>query len=620
MSRSRKTLAAALSPVAFALLLTACGGGGGGSGAPMASNDPAPAPDPAPTPPVAMPEPEPTPPTPTPAPAPDPAPTPPVAMPEPEPTPPTPTPAPAPDPAPTPPVAMPEPEPTTPTPLPDPALLAGEEVAKAMAAGSLPLPSEHGVASGRIEIAAGRYEDRNGLRFSCTGSEPCVVAVEGGQARVVAGEVRLARLMDSGPTPANPPVAMPEPDPEPTPAAAQIQLPADHEMKEDSSGTIAAGDTSNRRNVRFTCAAGGERCRYSYIGDDQIRATGGTLTVEPVPWPVYLIMDAARLTSLLGGSVLDWGDGEALREVRTRLIADDNYDSRFGPTRADPDSRHTADAFSGKELGTTRLHYDEDGNLVAPASGGVFHGEWHDGHLWLSSPYRHRAEELITDEDGITYVQVVMKDDLYPDAGSGEDYPEFTLVFGGLLEYADFWVTEATEPWSGGTTFDGPKHGAFYRTYHPDYSGDNNPIEATWNGKLIGIGHNKAFPDLYRQAITGLVNIETDLGYQGDDLDSVTFEVELTGVKKVSTGETVSLSTTEWQSTSNTSRYLFGTGFSIDPDGTLRIIEGDIGGGSRAWTEGDSLGMAFGGPGFSTAAGVFQTREAIGSFGAKKEE
>ena len=570
MSRSRKTLAAALSPVAFALLLTACGGGGSSSDTPMASNDPAPAPDPAPTPPV----------------------------------------------------AMPEPEPTTPTPLPDPALLAGEELAKAMAAGSLPLPSEHGVASGRIEIAAGRYEDRNGLRFSCTGSEPCVVAVEGGQARVVAGEVRLARLMDSGPTPANPPVAMPEPDPEPTPAAAQIQLPADHEMKEDSSGTIAAGDTSNRRNVRFTCAAGGERCRYSYIGDDQIRATGGTLTVEPVPWPVYLIMDAARLTSLLGGSVLDWGDGEALREVRTRLIADDNIDSRFGPTRADPDSRHTSNSFTGYDSGETQLYYDEDGNLVAPASasGHAFHGSWYHVHLWLQSTGRHRAEELITDEDGITYVQVVMKDDLYPDAGSGEDYPEFTLVFGGLLEYADFWVTEATQPWSGGITFDGPKHGAFYRTYRPDYSGDNNPIEATWNGKLIGIGHNKAFPDLYRQAITGLVNIETDLGYQGDDLDSVTFEVEFTGVKKVSTGETVSLSTTEWQSTSNTSRYLFGTGFSIDPDGTLRIIEGDIGGGSRAWTEGDSLGMAFGGPGFSTAAGVFQTREAIGSFGAKKEE
>ena len=212
MPRSRKTLAAALSPVAFALLLTACGGGGSSSGARMASNDPAPAP--------------------TPAPAPDPAPTPPVAMPE--PTTPTPDPAPA----------------------PDPALLAGEELAKAMANGSLPLPSEHGIASGRIEIAAGAYEDRNGLRFSCTGAEPCIVSVDGGQARVVAGEVRLARLMTSGPTPGpNPPVAMPGQTPSPAPG----QLPA------------------------------------------------------------YLVMDVARLTSVLGGSALEWGNDQAMSELRTRL-------------------------------------------------------------------------------------------------------------------------------------------------------------------------------------------------------------------------------------------------------------------------------------------------------------
>ena len=596
MRHSRMTLAAALSPVAFALLLTACGGGGSSSGARMASNDPAPAPTPAPAP--------------GPAPAPDPA--------------------PAPGPAPAPPVAMPEPEPATPTPPPDPALQAGEELAKAMANGSLPLPSEHGIASGRIEIAAGAWEDRNGLRFSCTGTEPCIVSVDGGQARVVAGEVRLARLMTSGPTPANPPVAMPEPDPEPTPATVQIQLPADHEMEDGSEGTIGAGETRNRHHVRFTCAAGGEDCRYTYLGDGRIRATGGTLTVAAVPWPAYQIMDKARLLAILGGSALDWGSDQALSEIRTRLRTREDENGsilhRFGPSGSSG-NRVEVEAFTPDSRGVvfgeaTQLGYDEEGNLETVGLVNTFYGDSHEGHLWLSDyfDYRHRAVAVVIDAHGIEYVQAVSKGPSYPDPfWTDDDHPRGTWVLGGLLDYADFWVVENT----GGATlidYEGPKHGAFYRIYDSNergeeiFSYDPDPIEATWRGSLIGIGHNKAYPGLYRELIVGDVEITTDFTPEGGSGDSyvpfdfVAVDVEFSGIKKVSTGEAVTLSTPEFRVERNiTSTYNWPT---------FENLRG------TTWSPGQDgvISMAFGGPNYSTAAGTFITREALGAFGAKKEE
>ena len=632
MPRSRTTLAAALSPVAFALLLTACGGGGSSSGARMASNDPAPAPAPAPAP--------------TPAPAPDPA--------------PAPTPAPAPDPAPTPPVAMPEPEPATPTPPPDPALQAGEELAKAMANGSLPLPSEHGIASGRIEIAAGRFEDRNGLRFSCTGAEPCIVSVDGGQARVVAGEVRLARLMDSGPTPANPPVAMPEPDPEPTPAERLITLPADHTLTEGgkwSTASFDAGETRNRGNVRFTCAPGGEDCYYTYIGGGQIRATGGKLEATAIPWPEYLVMGAARMAALLGGSVLDWGSEQALSEIKTRLaksVAGGNR--RYGPTGADTDSRHTyihrdwlLNNVGAASIGITWLYYDDGGNLVdfeseeqtgAHSIPYSFFFWGRDDALTRGGDYRVKAEAISTDANEITYVQAVGTDESYPDADpSGESVGNFNggdfayRILGGLLDYADFWIIDdaRSRGIEGGIRDNfapGPFHSAYYRLYNPQAFDENRPIEATWNGTLIGIGHNEAYPSLYRQPITGLVRIETDLGYlQEGGLDSVTYEVEFTDIKKINTGESVSLSTTRWQGTDNLYTH-GGSGSLIDERwwGPIQLTQDDGYFGTTApsviyySTEDDSLVLDFGGPEFSTAAGVFTTRQAIGSFGAKKVE
>ncbi len=549
-----KTLVA----VAAALFLSACGGGGGG-GNPVASNDPAP-----------------------PAPAPAPAPT------------------PAPD----------------PTPGPEDAeLRAGEELATAMANGNLPLPSEHGIPSGRIEIAARAYQDRNGFRFSCTGAEACVVAIDaaGGQARVVAGNVRLARLAPAPtPTPVATPTPAPTPTPEPEPTPALIQLPVDHEMVDGSEGSIDPGRTRNRDHVRFTCAAGGDVCRYTYVGGGRIRATGGTLSVAAVPWPDYVIMDVARLQSLLGGSALDWGSDQTLSEVRTRLLPrrdeNGNLQHRFGPSGSS--ERLEADAFTGYSDGATILDYDTDGNLRVPGFGG-YYGDHQQGRLWLDSDNRwSKADAVITGEHGIAYVQAVSKGETYPDPRTGDDYPQSTYVLGGLLDYADFWISEAIDPV---IESDGPQHGAFYRIY--DRYGDDNsgeplrdPIRATWRGSLIGIGHNKAYPDLYRQLIAGDVEITTDFAMR-QPYDIVTADVTFSDIKKVDTGEAVTLSTQNWQLESHRGRtYLWPDAFA---DGSGVGIEWGPG-------EDDVIALEFGGLNYSTAAGVFITREALGAFGAEQ--
>ena len=571
-----------------------------------------------------------------------------------------------------------EPEPAT----PDPALSAGEELATAMADGNLPLPSGHGIPSGRIEIPAGAYRDRNGFRFSCTGAEACVVAVDadGGRATVDAGAVRLARL----PAAAPPPVAMPEPKPAPAepepepapaepepapapaepepepapaepepepaaPAAAQIQLPVGHVMEEGATGRIEAGETRNRYNVRFTCAAGGEDCSFAYEAGGLVRATGGTLTAAAPPWPPYLVMDAARLASVLGGSALEWGSGQALSEVRTRLLTHGNIGdlfSRFGPALAAPGERLEGRIYprAGGNRWTedsTSVTYDEDGNLTeANLLQDSFIGESHHGHLWFGSnggigpnhrAYRwHRAEAVGTDEHGISYVQAVMKRTPYPDPADDDDgYPETTAVLGGLLDYADFWVTEATNAVL--SRFQGPKHGAFYRLIDPNLDERGNrledPIRATWRGSLIGIGHNKAYPDLYREPIAGDVTITTDFTAQErvcllcpnvGEPNRVTVGVEFSDIQKVNTGGAVTLSTQDWQmEVSGLSAPQawpeFGTHFDLYlPYWPLR--------GETVENASDIMHLDFGGPDYSTAAGVFVTRQALGAFGAKKQE
>ena len=479
MSRSRKILAAALSPVAFALLLTACGGG---SGNPEASGGPSPTPTPAPTPPVAAPEPEPT-----------------------------------------------------PQPTPDPELLAGEELAKAMANGSLPLPSEHGIASGRIEIAAGAYEDRNGLRFSCTGTVACIVSVDGEQAQVVAGDVRLARL-----TPAlTPPVAMPEPEPSsPTP--------------------------------------------------------------DPALWPAWMVMDVARAHSLVGGSALDWGRERAEEEIRRRVSGNNR---QFG-----------SGVQGSSETSTTWVKYSADGN----AGQGDDYREAPGFHA--RQIFNFPAEERIfleyqpvMEKNGIPIVQARH----YGCCHSEQPLPYQQSVFVGLLDYSDFWVQERVGEFSVGEDRSNrfPVHSAEYRYRIPSsgiVSHTGPGIEATWRGTLIGIGHNPAFPDIYRQRIVGDVEMTSAISSEGPSLfggDVVDLSVVFSDIKNVNTGAGVSLSKESWNMTSSGSSWAYN---SLTADTVLWPYPDS--------SPSNSMVVHFPGPNVAEAGGVFVTHEALGAFGAKKQE
>ena len=590
----------ALVAAVAALFLAGCGGGGGG-GNPVASNDPAP-----------------------PAPTPDPA------------------PAPAPDPTPGP---------------QDAALQAGEELATAEANGNLPLPSEHGIPSGRIEIVARAYTDRNGFRFSCTGSDACIVAIDatGGRAQVVAGRVRLARL-PAEPTPKlNPPVAMPTPDPEPTPPVAMpepepvvLSLPIDHEFDSASdhqgrSGLINAGETRSRNHVRFTCAAGVLDCRYTYLGDGRIRVESGTLTVDAVPWPPYLIMDVARLSSILGGSALEWGNARALSELQTRLP---NTDGEVRPSQSgcEPppcrfglsDSGERIEArFADMEEGSVYASLDQDGNVAPDSAAWYFStGSVYPTVPFLDTEHLPQAEAVITDEHGIEYVQAVSKDYDYPDPHDGSRSgwvaggvvnPWSAYLLGGVLDYADFWIEEEV-----GFAF--PRHTAFFRLYDPNRAGAGSrlenpidPITATWQGSLIGIGHNKADPKLYRQLIAGDVAITTSFTTQEEPdlfipvgaVNRVNVDVAFSDIRKVKTGEAVMLSTMNWNlgvegtyQGRNSAQLAWPDFSTTQTDGVAEPENG---------RERERMELEFGGPGYSTAAGIFITLEAVGAFGAKKQ-
>lgn len=364
------TLARPLSLLAIAALLSlaACGGGGGG-GEPVAAAEPNP----------------PAPETPTPDPKPEPM----AQTPETEPE--TPTPEPKPEPT----AQMPEPEPETPTPDPDEAtrraaLQAGQELAKAAADGALPLPNEHGLRSETIEIASGAYADRGAFRFSCTGSEACAVAVDtaSGQARVTAGNVRLARL----PAPEMPVAERPNPE-MPTP-----EMPA-----------------------------------------------------PSIDWPVWMVMDVARAASLLGGSVLDWGEDKVRAEIYRRFTwYQKGNDWRFGEGIG-TDS-------VGLRGDNTLVVYDRDGNLdyseeeysvsddhaLVPNyyTGSVYGmGRCQFGNSVDTCGSDHQSPDT---KDKIQYQSVAYSWGNIPvvqarivNPRRREDHDQFYTLVGGLLEYSD---------------------------------------------------------------------------------------------------------------------------------------------------------------------------------------
>ena len=216
-------------------------------------------------------------------------------------------------------------------------------------------------------------------------------------------------------------------------------------------------------------------------------------------------------------------------------------------------------------------------------------------------------------------------------------------MLGGLLDYADFWIVEG---WGSSNElnpeeFTGPMHAAHYRILNPidNYewlprgcSGvgcwrlpDRKAVQATWRGSLIGIGHNKAYENLYRQVLAGDVEIATTveteidrfLGRE-DEYDKVALDIEISNIKKVNTGEAVTLSTQEWQFVADLSSVPIHGEWPIYTSSRSVSEEGTFGGIGGSHIPGVQIG--FGGPDYDTVVGTFVTDEALGAFGAKKEE
>ena len=385
---------------------------------------------------------------------------------------------------------------------------------------------------------------------------------------------------------------------------------------------------------------------------------------EPEPtsgqrWPSYLIMDAARLASVLGGSALDWGNDQALSELRTRLTKREiplalvgghsreglpvtNRAARFGP--AGSDERLEAGRRGEEREALVYLRYARNTGELVPDSAGstamVSGGTFNTGASGYSDWYRIELdpsalvwdeEALISDEHGITYVQGRRAWDMSQVAHDplGEFNGNNASLLGGLLDYADFWIVEEFDDLDHDQEFHGPFHSAFYRVLNPienfvfnehnaEWYAPNRPIEATWRGSLIGIGHNKAYENLYRQPLAGDVQITTTIAQRRGDFATpdefhVEYDVEFSGIKKVNTGEAVTLSTQNWRRerlTSNFTHEWHELGV-LPPAGS-----------QSSWNAGTSapgVRMHFGGPAYTTVAGSFITSEAIGAFGAKKQ-
>ena len=550
------TLARSLPLLAIAALLSlaACGGGGGG-GEPVAAV-------------------EPTPPVPE-TPAPDPEP-------EAQPTPPTPG---------TPMAQTPDPELETPAPDPDAAarrvaLQAGQELAKAAADGTLPLPNEHGLRSEAIEIASGAYTDRGAFRFSCTGSEACAVAVdaESGQARATAGNVRLARL----PAPEMPVVETPTPEtPTPAPETPVAEMPT-----------------------------------------PEMPAPG-------IDWPAWMVMDVARAASLLGGSVLDWGEDKVRAEFYRRFTGhqEGNY-YRFG------EGIGTDTAGRGDN---TLVVYDRDGDLdYSEEEYSVLDDHAVLPNFHLSSTYgmggRCRFENSIDTcgsdgqdpdtKDKIQYqsaahswgnIPIVQARTVNP--RQRENHDQFLAVVGGLLEYSHFWVTEQKTIHSGYHI----GHGAFYELYDPTpYPRQDEPVKATWLGSLVGVGHNPAYRDIYRSPIGGKVTVTSDFTTRvnsvgNTEVSTLNVDIVFSDLKNLDNGNNISLSKESWEFRLEGIRAdiawpTLGTGRLVWPPRDRSRNDENSG------IVGDNLiKVDFAGPAYSEAVGVFVTPEAVGAFGAKKQ-
>lgn len=420
-------------------------------------------------------------------------------------------------------------------------------------------------------------------------------------------------------------------------------------MVPNGSFTVAAGSSVERGSVRFSCASGGGSCRV-VVAEGQASSTGGTLTVarlaaatptpppatpdpsQPIPsppaaqLPAWLVMDIARAQSLFGGSALDWGAEKLAAEFRRRL-AEHRPEGASSPIYQFGEGVEIASGYLYQEE-ETRVHYDNNGNFRRGITGThypTFHikdkfGDWPYGAA--TCMLVNRTDNCVGAENAsMQYQSLACGYGNIPivQARTVEDDGDFPItIMGGLLDYSDFWVAEEMDTFTLGGGAGNFYHGAFYRLYDPTHENGfraYNPISGTWEGSLVGIGHNPAYPDIYRAPIGGRVIIVTDWRRSQGELD---VDIMFSNLKNLNNGNDISFAKQDWEF-----RYDFFASLEW-PDFGRAEASSDW---PRSGTENNESGgvvgqnliaLDFGGPNYSEAVGWFIAPEALGAFGAKK--
>ncbi len=172
--------------------------------------------------------------------------------------------------------------------------------------------------------------------------------------------------------------------------------------------------------------------------------------------------------------------------------------------------------------------------------------------------------------------------------------PGEEIAIGGILDHGYFLVARQRE--NIGLDSENEEIGA--QTYVLQHE-DSLEVVSTgrWEGALIGTGNSATSP-LYRQFIIGDVDVTVELGsFRVGDTYWRDIDVAFTNVRNVNTRTPVMLSHTQWNFTNKCCKGA--NNFSRRPG---------------------RMDMEFRGPNDEEVFGNFITEEAVGGFGAKKQQ
>ena len=390
--------------------------------------------------------------------------------------------------------------------------------------------------------------------------------------------------------------SMAQPDPEP------VALPEGVTLATAGTFTIEPGESVNRDGARFTCAAGGPACAVVVVeragGGYAATATGGEVMVaaaqipappggggqpggmeeDGLPFPDWPVADAAAARSLVGGSALSWSPSDI--ENRENRFSRSDY----GGTRWD--SRHqTDDPYVGSP---SSLHcYDPPNNCNV-----------------------ERQPVMTYPHGGIPIVQRRAVDFLPAarDLTPTTYYRRQEVSIGSILDHGAFmvhWIrVYDTEFGQRVPRFGLTGDSGLADIFIPDSSAasfNNGPVPTgRWEGVLLGTGNtNSPTSPLYRQFIIGDVDVTVRLSPTYDDDEHRRATVEFSNVRNINTGTSVTLSHTQWEEEGIQNSIRRARTGAINTPGTFD--------------------MYFRGPNDEEVFGVFETEEALGAFGARKQ-